>query len=87
MILIMNRGKAAAHFVPRYYVAMEWKLINTVPLNSVVELAIIDNEGTRVLAFPCRRTMLGWIDAETNKRVYYIRPTHWRDWSLSGTAH
>ncbi len=63
---------------------MEWKLIDTAPFDRDVELAVIDSEGVHALAFPCRRvTAGGWIDVETNKRIYYIRPTHWRDWSLS----
>lgn len=60
---------------------MEWKLINTAPFERDLELAVIDGKGTQVVAFPCRRLRDdGWLDVETNKRVYYIRPTHWRDW-------
>jgi hypothetical protein len=60
---------------------MEWKLIDTAPFDRDLELAVIDSRGTRVVAFPCRRpTHNGWIDAETGKPVYDIRPTHWRDW-------
>jgi hypothetical protein len=63
---------------------MEWKLIDTAPFDRDLELAMIDPTGTHVVAFPCRRlTDNGWIDVETNKQVYYIRPTHWRDWLLS----
>jgi hypothetical protein len=61
---------------------MEWKLINTAPLNRDLELAVIDGVGTQVVAFPCRRLPDdGWLDAETNKLIHYVRPTHWRDWS------
>jgi hypothetical protein len=60
---------------------MEWKPIDTAPLDRDLELAVIDSKETRVVAFPCRRlTDSGWIDAETGKRIYYILPTHWRDW-------
>jgi hypothetical protein len=59
---------------------MEWKLIDTAPFDRDLELAVIDSTGTRVVAFPCRRLTNGWIDVETNKGVYCIRPTHWRDW-------
>jgi hypothetical protein len=50
-------------------------------LDRDLELAVIDSKETRVVAFPCRRlTDNGWIDAETGKRLYYILPTHWRNW-------
>jgi hypothetical protein len=61
---------------------MKWKLIKTAPFDRDLELAVIDKRGTRLVAFPCRRLRdNGWLDAETNKRIYYICPTHWRDWS------
>jgi hypothetical protein len=60
---------------------MDWKQIDSAPFDRDLELAVIDSAGTHVVAFPCRRlTDNGWIDIETNKQVYYIRPTHWRDW-------
>lgn len=66
----------------RSSVIMEWKLIHTAPFERDLELAVIDSGETQVVAFPCRRVAdNGWLDAETNKQVHYIRPTHWRDWS------
>jgi len=63
---------------------MEWKLIATAPFDRELELAVIDSVGTQVVAFPCRRLSDNdWLDAETNKRVYNISPTHWRDWSCN----
>ena len=63
---------------------MEWKPIDTAPFGRDLELAVIDSRGTHLVAFPCRRlTDNGWVDVETNKKVYYVRPTHWRDWSLN----
>jgi hypothetical protein len=63
---------------------MEWKPIDTAPFDRDLELAVIDSRGTRLVAFPCRRVAdSGWLDVETDKRVYYIRPTHWRDWALN----
>jgi hypothetical protein len=59
---------------------MEWNLIDTAPLDRDLELAVIDSEGAHSLSFPCRRIEGGWIEVETNKRLY-IRPSHWRDWS------
>jgi len=61
---------------------MEWKLIDGAPFDREPELAVIDGEGAHALAFPCHRVIDGWIDAETNKRVYDIRPTHWREWQV-----
>lgn len=61
---------------------MEWKHIGTAPFNRDLQLAVIDSTGTQVVAFPCRRLSDNdWLDAETNKRVYNLSPTHWRDWS------
>jgi hypothetical protein len=60
---------------------MEWNLIDTAPFDCDLELAVIDGEGAHALSFPCRHIEGGWIDVENKKRVYYIRPTHWRDWS------
>jgi hypothetical protein len=61
---------------------MDWKLIGTAPLDRDLELAVIDSAGTQIVAFPCRRLGdSGWLDAETNKQVYNMSPTHWRDWS------
>jgi hypothetical protein len=63
---------------------MEWKPIATAPFDRDLQLAVIDSRATRVIAFPCRRvTGDGWLDVETNKQVYYIRPTHWRVWALN----
>jgi hypothetical protein len=61
---------------------MEWKPIDTAPFDRDLEVAVIDSRGTRLVAFPCRRVTGGWLDVETNKQIYYVRPTHWRDWSL-----
>jgi hypothetical protein len=64
---------------------MEWSLIDTAPHDRDVELAVIDGEGAHALSFPCRRIEGGWIDVESKKRLYCIRPTHWRDWSPGKT--
>ncbi len=58
---------------------MEWNLIDTAPFDRDLELAVIDREGAHSLSFPCRRIEGGWIDVETEKRLY-ICPSHWRDW-------
>jgi hypothetical protein len=64
---------------------MEWNPIDTAPHDCDVELAVIDGEGAHALSFPCRRIEGGWIDVESKKRLYCIRPTHWRDWSPGKT--
>jgi hypothetical protein len=60
---------------------MEWKQIDTAPFDRDLELAVINGTATQVVVFPCRQLGdRGWLDAETNKQVHHIRPTHWRDW-------
>src|SRR5215472_14274281 len=63
------------------YYFMQWQPINTVPLNRDVEIAVSDSQGSCVVACPCRLTKRGWIAAESKKRLYWVRPTHWRDLS------
>lgn len=65
---------------------MEWKPIDTAPFDRDFELAVIDGVGVHALSFSCRRVFTGWVSAETEKRLYYILPTHWRDRS-SSSAH
>ena len=54
---------------------MEWKPINTVPLERDVEIGATDSTGMSV------STERGWIAAESKRRLYWVRPTHWRDLS------
>jgi len=61
---------------------MEWKPIATAPFDRDLELAVITYDGVYALAFPCRRILGSWIDAETKKRID-IQPTHWREWQGS----
>jgi hypothetical protein len=62
---------------------MEWKPIDTAPLDRDLQLAVIDGQGTHLVSFPCRRvTDSGWLDVETNQ-LHYILPTHWRDWAVN----
>jgi hypothetical protein len=60
---------------------MEWKPMNTVPLERDVEIAATDSTGMHAVACPCRLTERGWIAAESKRRLYWVRPTHWRDLS------
>jgi hypothetical protein len=60
---------------------MEWKPICTVPRDRDVEIAVTDSTGMHALACPCRLTERGWIAAQSKKRFYWVRPTHWREWA------
>jgi hypothetical protein len=53
------------------------------PFDRDLELAVIHEEGTVVLIFPCRRIPNGWMDAETKERLPDLEPTHWREWPES----
>jgi hypothetical protein len=57
-----------------------WQPISTAPFDRDIELAVINADGTAALAFPCRRILRGWVDAETRQRID-LDPTHWREWS------
>jgi hypothetical protein len=54
--------------------------ISTAPFDLELELAVINANGVRAIAFPCRRILGGWIKAESKTRLD-VRPTHWRDWA------
>jgi hypothetical protein len=55
-------------------------LIDSVPTERRVHLAVIDNDGVHPLEFPCCRIEDYWIHAETKVRID-VQPTHWREWS------
>jgi hypothetical protein len=63
---------------------MQWQPINTVPHDRDVEIAVTDSQGCHVVTCQCRLTERGWIAAESKKRLYWIRPTHWRDLCAMG---
>jgi len=55
-------------------------ILETVPKNRDVLLAVLDHEGFHALEFPCRRRDDGlWIDITTGRSIE-VRPTHWREW-------
>jgi hypothetical protein len=62
------------------YGFMEWKPINTVPFDRDVEIAVADSKGLQAVTCPCRLTARGWIAAESKRPLYWVRPTHWREW-------
>jgi hypothetical protein len=55
-------------------------IIDSVPTDRRVRLAVIDKDGVHALEFPCCRTEDYWIHAETKAKID-VRPTHWREWS------
>jgi hypothetical protein len=59
---------------------MEWQPIATAPFDRDLELAVIDYDGLHTLAFPCRRILGSWMNAEIKKRID-VQPTHWREWT------
>ena len=56
-----------------------WQPISTAPFDSDLELAVINEDGTTTVAFPCRRVVSGWIDTKTRELID-VDPTHWRGW-------
>ena len=62
-----------------------WQHITTAPFDRDLEVAVIDTDGPHALVFPCRRSLDGWINAETHERIE-VRPTHWRPWKQPPSA-
>ena len=60
----------------RYFM---WHEISTAPFNRDLELMVGEADGSRTIAFPCRRVLGGWVKVDTNQRIN-LRPTHWRGW-------
>jgi hypothetical protein len=60
-----------------------WQPINNAPFGSDLELAVVNEDGTHALVFPCRRIVGGWMNSATKERLD-VRPTHWREWAAAG---
>jgi hypothetical protein len=58
----------------------DWQPISTAPFDHDLQLSVIEKGEAYALAFPCRRTAGGWVQAKTGKLVL-VEPTHWRVWS------
>ena len=57
----------------------QWLPISTAPLDTDLEVSVIDSHGIHALVSPCRKNGKEWINASTKKNVD-IQPTHWRKW-------
>lgn len=57
----------------------EWHPIAEAPFDCDIEIAVFKGAAPHAVAFPCRRILGGWMDAETHERLK-VRPTHWRKW-------
>ena len=62
-----------------------WNAASTAPFYRDIELAVIDQDGTHALVFPCRRVESGWIQSGTGDRLE-VNPTHWRPWDPLGRS-
>ena len=62
-----------------------WHPISNAPFDRDLELGVADSHSVRVIPFPCRRILGGWIKAETKTRID-VCPTHWREWSTDRNA-
>lgn len=57
----------------------EWSPVAGAPFDRNLEIAVIKGVTPHTVAFPCRRILGGWMDAETSERLK-VQPTHWREW-------
>jgi hypothetical protein len=57
----------------------EWRSLVEAPFDRDLEIAVIKGVTPHTVAFPCRRILGGWMDAETKERLK-VQPTHWREW-------
>jgi hypothetical protein len=57
-----------------------WQPTSIAPFDCDLELAVRDGGELRILGFPCRRILGGWVNAATRERIC-VNPTHWRHWS------
>ena len=52
-----------------------WHPISNAPFDRDLELGVADSQSVRIIPFPCRRILGGWIKAETKTRID-VCPTH-----------
>jgi hypothetical protein len=59
-----------------------WQPVSIAPVSSELELAIINSGGVYAFFLPCYRSVDGWRDAKTKRRIE-VEPTHWREWVVA----
>ncbi|MEJ2624930.1 MAG: hypothetical protein P8Z80_10425 [Pseudolabrys sp.] len=57
----------------------EWQSISSAPCDRTIELAVVSGAVPHAAAFPCRRVLGGWMDADISEPID-VEPTHWREW-------
>ena len=57
-----------------------WRPIASAPFDRNLRLAVVSIHGVaHALAFPTRRVLRGWIDADSREPIQLV-PTHWQEW-------
>jgi hypothetical protein len=64
--------RASHQMAPAAKSAVAWEPISTAPFDCELELAVMGDDGPHALAFPCRRILGGWINAETKERIVIV---------------
>lgn len=57
----------------------QWLPAVRAPFDCNLEIAVIKSATPHAVAFPCRRILGGWMDADSRERLD-VQPTHWREW-------
>jgi hypothetical protein len=61
----------------------DWRSIDTAPVDEDVTLLVREGLGRRYrLPYPCRRTVVGWIDS-TNGTLQTVTPIKWKPYIRS----
>ena len=66
---------ARVHSMPE-----KWLPVSIAPLDTDLEVGVMDKHGVHPLIFPVRKSEACWVDAATKKHID-IEPTHWRKWT------
>lgn len=55
-----------------------WQPIASAPFDRELQLSVIEENEVHALAFPCRRSEMGWVN-NAGEQVE-VSPSHWREW-------